>query len=663
MGNSISHISGQKSGLRESQDSLSTTASFGTNIDTLTKAPLKRKFEFDDDSVSPRKRRLLECYSMGDISHVVAMPRTINRRNTDFTNPSAKRLYREASDIFLKRKADTVLDPFSIQRVNLYEPCTTQAFIWSLPAEMLTAIVALLGAQDLRCVTQVCSLLREIAGPLFFVNRSFPTSPQDMFHIQVDSYNFDVLLTWIRMDTFRPPRMMLCWLDPDVRSTQLSAFSHFLQSVPHKSIRYITLFWNFDILTCLVLPQIITVFENIRASGCEDLTCMGFCSRVGSSSVTGLTRIQGRVNGNLLKTFDASSQAFFSPKLLPFTIQTIRSSRLEKLRLSSIKLSSAHWDRLLRHLAVPTLVELRVDADCAPSTLIRFLARHPGVNNLSVIPQPGTQSAVHVRHLAIRSSTAAGDALALSASWIEAFPLVKRVSMQGCSNLTAEDLIHIMRKIADDDVELSVNLRPEDSFIGASNTNRTRIKVLVLPTPTEHGTIFVEYNSRLTMPLTILKYLPAHLISRIFLCKCTRCCEVGGDGMPRNPGGKELPFTMKHVHSLQAASIASSPREASVLHLARQALFEPSDLHHITDRQASSSQHLVHPTHEPTTSTPVDDLAAELFAITLSDDKADPDSHSKLWVSRSEVQRDKEKSCSLDFTTNLLSGLTLDDTQ
>ncbi|KAG1740425.1 uncharacterized protein EDB91DRAFT_1248306 [Suillus paluster] len=62
-------------------------------------------------------------------------------------------------------------------------------------------------------------------------------------------------------------------------------------------------------------------------------------------------------------------------------------------------------------------------------------------------------------------------------------------------------------------------------------------------------------------------------------------------------------------------------------------------------------------------STPVDDLTTELFAITLSDNEADPDSHSKLWVSQSEVQQDKGKSCSLDFTTNLLSGLTLDNMQ
>ncbi|KAG1765363.1 hypothetical protein EDD22DRAFT_951180 [Suillus occidentalis] len=108
---------------------------------------------------------------------------------------------------------------------------------------------------------------------------------------------------------------------------------------------------------------------------------------------------------------------------------------------------------------------------------------------------------------------------------------------------------------------------------------------------------------------------------------------------------------MKHVHSLQAANIASSLCEASVLHLARQTL-EPSDSRHFTDRQASSSQPLAHPTHSPTTSTPVDDLAAELFAITLSDE-GDPDSHSKLWG----------KSYSLDAMANLMSGLTLDDTQ
>jgi hypothetical protein len=186
--------------------------------------------------------------------------------------------------------------------------------------------------------------------------------------------------------------MMLCWLDPDLRSKQLSAFSHFLQSIPHKSTRYITLLWNFDILSSPVLPEIITFLENIRASGCEELTCIGLCDHVGSSSVTGFAHIQRSVDVNQLKAFEASSRVLFSPQLLPFTIQTIRFSSLEKLRLSSIKLSSAHWDKLLRDLAIPTLVELRVDADCAPSTLTRFLARHPTIDHLAVNPpRPGVR--------------------------------------------------------------------------------------------------------------------------------------------------------------------------------------------------------------------------------------------------------------------------------
>jgi hypothetical protein len=257
--------------------------------------------------------------------------------------------------------------------------------------EILIATVALLGVQDLRTVTQVSSLLREITAPLFFLNRNFPTSPKDLFHIRVDPQNFDVLATWRRMDTFRPPRMVLSWLDSGLRSSQLSAFSHFRESVPHKSIRYITLLWNFDILTSPVLPQIVALLESICASGVEELTCMGFCDGTVSSSVTGLNRIQPCVGANNLKAFETCSRAFFSPNILPFTIQTIRLSRsLEKLRLSSVKLSSAHWDKLLRHLAIPTLVELRVDADCAPSTLVRFLARHPAITNLSVIPRPGS---------------------------------------------------------------------------------------------------------------------------------------------------------------------------------------------------------------------------------------------------------------------------------
>ncbi|KAG1759617.1 hypothetical protein EDD22DRAFT_955695 [Suillus occidentalis] len=92
---------------------------------------------------------------------------------------------------------------------------------------------------------------------------------------------------------------------------------------------------------------------------------------------------------NHLKAFEASSGALFSSKFLPFTIQTIHCSRLEKLQLSHVNLSSAHWDQLLRYLFIPTLVKLRVDADCAPSMLIHFLARHPAISNLSVVPRPG----------------------------------------------------------------------------------------------------------------------------------------------------------------------------------------------------------------------------------------------------------------------------------
>ncbi|KAG1830935.1 hypothetical protein DFJ58DRAFT_736847 [Suillus subalutaceus] len=166
MGNSISHISGRQSGMNVS-----------TSPQDIPQSS-KRNIEFDD-SASPRKRRLLESYSTGDIHQ---------------------------SDVFLKRKADTQLNPFSMKRVKLYEPCNTMAFIWSLPAEILVLIVALLGARDMRCVAQVCSLLREIAGPLFFSNQNFPTSPKDLFHIRVDSPSFDILSTWIRMDAFRPPR-------------------------------------------------------------------------------------------------------------------------------------------------------------------------------------------------------------------------------------------------------------------------------------------------------------------------------------------------------------------------------------------------------------------------------------------------------------------------
>ncbi|KAG1847813.1 hypothetical protein C8R48DRAFT_779150, partial [Suillus tomentosus] len=349
---------------------------------------IKRKVECTDPA-TPRKLRILESFSTDGVRLVVATPQKIIRHNTDITSPSAKRLYREASDVFLKRKADAQLDPFTIKRVKFYElPPHARTSIWSLPVEILSAIASLLEVRDLHSLTQVSSLLKEIAGPLFFANRNFSTSPQDTCYLRVDSPNFDVLMTWRRMNTFRPPRMLLCWIDVDVQPAQLSIFLHFLQSVPRKFVRFITLFWSFDILASLIFPQIINFLENVRASGCEELTCMAFCYETSSSSVSGLTKIHAHPNSNGLKCFDASSRVFFSPQLLPFTMQTIQSSSLEKLALRRVGLSATHWDRLLRYLSMPMLIELLVDSDCAPGTLIRFLARHPNVKNLRITPRP-----------------------------------------------------------------------------------------------------------------------------------------------------------------------------------------------------------------------------------------------------------------------------------
>ncbi|KAG2102821.1 uncharacterized protein F5147DRAFT_776176 [Suillus discolor] len=198
--------------------------------------PVKRKIEFSDPE-TPRKQQILESFSTDGVRLVVATPTKTIRHNTDLTSPTVKCLYREASDIFLKRKADAQLDPFTIKCAKFCElPPNARTFIWSLPVEILSSIASLLGVRDLHTLTQVSSLLREVSGPPFFANRNFSTSPQDTCYLRVDSPNFDVLMTWRRMYNFRSPCMLLCWIEADVQPAQLSTFLHFLQSVPRKSI-------------------------------------------------------------------------------------------------------------------------------------------------------------------------------------------------------------------------------------------------------------------------------------------------------------------------------------------------------------------------------------------------------------------------------------------
>ncbi|KAG0698984.1 hypothetical protein DFH29DRAFT_877631 [Suillus ampliporus] len=74
--------------------------------------------------------------------------------------------------------------------------------------------------------------------------------------------------------------------------------------------------------------------------------------------------------------------------------------------------------------------------------------------------------------------------------------------------------------------------------------------------------------------------------------------------------------------------------------VAKTSILQPSP-----DREPPSPRHFEHerPMHQSDMLMPVDDIAAELFAITLTDNDAHSDSHHKLWVSRSEVQQDKGK--------------------
>ncbi|KAG2745381.1 hypothetical protein P692DRAFT_20877765 [Suillus brevipes Sb2] len=118
--------------------------------------------------------------------------------------------------------------------------------------------------------------------------------------------------------------------------------------------------------------------------------------------------------------------------------------------------------------------------------------------------------------------------------------------------------------------------------------------------------------------------------SRTFICKCAQCCNIGVDGVPRKPGGKALPITLKHVH-LALDIATSSECESSILHLACQAFLQPSPEREAPHPQYSQREHLMHPTDMPMQ---VDDLAAELFAITLTDGNATSDSHDKLHIAR-----------------------------
>ncbi|KAG0697713.1 hypothetical protein DFH29DRAFT_878518 [Suillus ampliporus] len=279
--------------------------------------------------------------------------------------------------------------------------------------------------------------------------------------------------------------------------------------------------------------------------------------------------------------------------------------------------------------------------------------------------------AIDYSEASVLGPPAAGDTLsqALSAAWIRAFPQLKHVSLRGHSTATAEDLVDIMHRFAASDVELVVVLQnfpgwyyvvslyicerpPSGHYTTLPEMNIFPNNVVLL------GPIYpLLFDSRLLHPHASSHHNIPEMPSRVFLCKCARCCDIGSDSIPRNPGGNEVPITMTSVHMMQGANMASSGREASVLHLARQV--QPTVLPHTTDNQALSFE------YQPnSTLVDHDDLTAELFSMMLTNHETDPDSHSKLWVSHSEMQQDRGQAySSLHATADAGAGLTLDDAQ
>lgn len=247
---------------------------------------------------------------------------------------------------------------------------------WPFANELVLMIFQYLPVTDLRSITQVSCLSRDLAAPLYLHSVGLHVGQT---WLCVNAQTCLALLLYTRMTSFCAPRFLRC----DLLGTgnhDLTALKIFLQSLKGAQDKHISSVICFDAPPGVDLASL---FQLVKDLGCSSFRYSSTeadhpCTVVPAPSDPGAVCS--------LRRLSVDSPTFFSPCVASLTLATLRDSQITDLSLTHTGLSAIQWAALLRNVHLPLLRMLTVDIECPPDILAEFLIRHQNVDHLWIHP-------------------------------------------------------------------------------------------------------------------------------------------------------------------------------------------------------------------------------------------------------------------------------------
>ncbi|KAG1843216.1 hypothetical protein C8R48DRAFT_780736 [Suillus tomentosus] len=248
---------------------------------------------------------------------------------------------------------------------------------WPLPNELILMIFEQLPVTDLRTVTQVCRLSRDVAASLYF--HLIGLHVEQMW-LRVNAQGCLALPLYARTNFFCIPRILRCDF-LGIGDHNLTALKVFLEALRGSK--------PISSVICFDAPpeaDLASLFHLVKDLGCSSFRYSSIQAEHPSTMVPDLVPESDPSEVCNLRRFSVDSPTFFSSSVAQLTLTTLRDSPITDLSLTHVALSSIQWTALLRNVHLPLLHMLSVDVECPPAALGDFLARHPNIGQVWILP-------------------------------------------------------------------------------------------------------------------------------------------------------------------------------------------------------------------------------------------------------------------------------------